>query len=62
MLLLTAIDNGNSESVNTVLDILMEFDPNIRFNIKHGMWTTGIGTSFEFIKRVEKLYHEKYRR
>ena len=62
MLLLTAIDNGNSESVNTVLDILMEFDPNIRFNIKHGMWTTGIGTSFESIKRVEKLYHEKYRR
>jgi pimeloyl-ACP methyl ester carboxylesterase len=47
--LLTAIDNGNSESVDTVIDVLMESDPNIRFNMKHGMWTTGIATSFELI-------------
>jgi alpha-beta hydrolase superfamily lysophospholipase len=35
--LLTAIDNRNSEIVNTVLNILSESNPNIRFNIEHGM-------------------------
>ena len=48
--LLTAIENGNSEVVNMVLGILTESDPNIRFNIKHGMWTTGINTPFELIQ------------
>lgn len=48
--LLTAIENGNSEVVNTILDILSESDPNIRFNIKHGMWTTGVNTPFELIQ------------
>ena len=48
--LLTAIERGNLEVVNMVLDILMESDPNIRFNIKHGMWTTGINTPFELIQ------------
>ena len=48
--LLTAIENGNSEVVNMVLSILMESDPNIRFNMKHGMWTTGINTPFELIQ------------
>jgi alpha-beta hydrolase superfamily lysophospholipase len=49
--LLTAIENGNTEVVNTVLDILMESDPNIRFNMKHGMWTAGVSTPFELIQR-----------
>jgi alpha-beta hydrolase superfamily lysophospholipase len=49
--LLTAIENENTEVVNTVLDILMESDPNIRFNMKHGMWTAGVNTPFELIQR-----------
>ena len=48
--LLAAIENGNSEVVNAVLGILMESDPNIRFNIKHGMWTAGVNTPFELIQ------------
>jgi pimeloyl-ACP methyl ester carboxylesterase len=52
--LLTAIDNGNSEIVNTVLDILSESDPNTRFNIKHGMWTAGVNTPFELIQGSKK--------
>ena len=28
----------------------MESDPNIRFNMKHGMWTTGINPPFELIQ------------
>jgi hypothetical protein len=48
--LLTAIDNGNSEIVNTVLNILSESNPNIRFNMEHGMWTTGVNTPFELIQ------------
>jgi hypothetical protein len=28
----------------------MESDPNIRFNLQHGMWTTGVNTPFELIQ------------
>ena len=49
--LLTAIENGNTEVVNIVLNILIESDPNIRFNMKHGMWTAGVNTPFELIQR-----------
>ena len=49
--LLTAIENGDSKVVNMVLGILMESDPNIRFNIKHGMWTAGVNTPFELIQQ-----------
>jgi pimeloyl-ACP methyl ester carboxylesterase len=47
--LLTAIDNGNSEYVNTFLNNLSESDPNIRFNLEHGMWTAGANTPFELV-------------
>jgi len=48
--LLTAIENGDSKVVNMVLDILMESDPNIRFNLQHGMWTAGVNTPYELIQ------------
>jgi dienelactone hydrolase len=47
--LLTAIEIGNREIVNTVIDILMDSDTNIQFNMKHGMWTTGVNSPFELI-------------
>ena len=47
--LLTEIENGNREIVNTVFEILMNFDSNIKFNIAHGMWTTGLNSPFELI-------------
>ena len=47
--LLTAIDKSDSEYVNRTIKNLMESDPNIRFNIKHGMWTTGTHTPYELI-------------
>jgi pimeloyl-ACP methyl ester carboxylesterase len=48
--LLTTIENGDSKVVNMVLGILMEYDPNIRFNIQHGMWTGGVNTPYELIQ------------
>ena len=48
--LLTAIENGDSKAVNMVLGIMMESDPNIRFNIQHGMWTAGVNTPYELIQ------------
>src|SRR5215212_2163707 len=47
--LLTAIDKSDSEYVNITITNLMESDPNIRFNIKHGMWTTGTHSPYELI-------------
>jgi hypothetical protein len=49
--LLTALENGDSEVVNTVLGIIMESDSNTRFNTKHGMWTAGINTPFKLIQQ-----------
>ena len=49
--LLSAIENGDSKAVNMVLGILMESDPNTRFNMKHGMWTAGVNTPFELIQQ-----------
>jgi pimeloyl-ACP methyl ester carboxylesterase len=47
--LLTAIENGKQEIVNTTFDIIMDSDTNIKFNMKHGMWTTGANSPFELI-------------
>lgn len=37
--LLLAVEDGNTEFVNTVIAIIMDFGNNIRFNMKHGMST-----------------------
>jgi dipeptidyl aminopeptidase/acylaminoacyl peptidase len=47
--LLTAIENGNDKIVNNVIEILMDSDINIKFNMKHGMWTVGANSPFELI-------------
>ena len=41
--------------VNTVLEILMDTNPNLKFNMKHGMWTTGSKTPFELIQKSRAL-------
>lgn len=50
----TAVENGNTNAVNTVIDILSEIDANLRFNMKHGMWTTGTNSPFELIQGSKK--------
>ncbi|MGA6991461.1 MAG: alpha/beta fold hydrolase [Nitrososphaeraceae archaeon] len=47
--LLTAFEEGNSEFVNSAIADLMESDPNFRFNMKHGMWTTGSNSPYDLI-------------
>lgn len=47
--LLDALNTGNSEFVNTTLTNLMESDPNVKFNMKHGMRTTGTNSPYELI-------------
>ena len=49
--LLKAIEDGNEMVINTVIEILMETDSNIKFNIKHGMWTFGINSPYELVKK-----------
>jgi pimeloyl-ACP methyl ester carboxylesterase len=45
----TALEEGNSEFVNSTIIDLMESDPNARFNMKHGMWTTGSNSPYDLI-------------
>ncbi len=49
--LLGAIENGKQEIVNATFEILMDSDPNIRFNMAHGMWTTGLNSPYELIMK-----------
>jgi pimeloyl-ACP methyl ester carboxylesterase len=52
--LLDAIEAGNSEFVNATFSDLMKTDPNVKFNMKHGMWTTGTNTPYELITGAKK--------
>ena len=47
--LLNALDEGDSKFVNSTITALMESDPNTRFNVKHGMWTTGSNSPYDLI-------------
>ena len=47
--LLDALEEGNSKLVNSTMTDLMKSDPNARFNMKHGMWTTGSITPYDLI-------------
>ena len=49
-----AVENGNIEVVNTVVEILSDLDANMRFNLKHGMWTTGANSPFKLIQDSKK--------
>ena len=52
--LLGALEKGNSEFVNMTLTELTESDPNTKFNMKHGMWTTGANSPYELITGAKK--------
>jgi pimeloyl-ACP methyl ester carboxylesterase len=52
--LLDAIDKRDAEFVNTTITNLMKSDPNIRFNVNHGMWTTGTSSPYELIIASKK--------
>lgn len=44
-----AVEQGDAEFVNSYLTRLMETDPNIKFNMKHGMYTTRAKSPYELI-------------
>jgi pimeloyl-ACP methyl ester carboxylesterase len=45
-----AVEKDNVDVVNTVVRILSDLDSNMRFNLNHGMWTTGTNSPFELIQ------------
>ena len=49
-----AVENCKVDIVNTVLGILSDLDTNMRFNLKHGMLTTGTNSPFELIQGSKK--------
>ena len=53
--LIDAIEESNTEFVNTTLNNLMESNSNIKFNIKHGMWTAGASSPYELIVGAKKF-------
>ena len=44
-----AVEQGDADFVNSYLTRLMETDPNIKFNMKHGMYTSGTNSPYELI-------------
>jgi pimeloyl-ACP methyl ester carboxylesterase len=49
-----AVESGKADVVNMVIEILSDMNSNMRFNLKHGMWTTGTGSPFELIQESKK--------
>jgi pimeloyl-ACP methyl ester carboxylesterase len=49
-----AVENGDVNVVNTVIEILSDVDSNMRFNLRHGMWTTGANSPFKLIEGSKK--------
>ena len=49
-----AVENNEIEVVNTVVGVLSDLDANMRFNLKHGMWTTGTNSPFELIQESKR--------
>ena len=49
--LLSAIEDGKQEIVNTTFEIQMGYDANIKFNMAHSMWTNGLNSPFDLIIR-----------
>ncbi len=49
-----AVEKGNSGFVIKTLTDLMKSAPNIKFNMKHGMWTTGATSPYELITGAKK--------
>jgi pimeloyl-ACP methyl ester carboxylesterase len=47
--LLNALEEGNVEAVNSIITNLMSHDSNIRFNMKHGMWTNATNSPYELL-------------
>ncbi|TVP41977.1 hypothetical protein NARC_10383 [Candidatus Nitrosocosmicus arcticus] len=52
--LLDAIEAGNSQFVNATITDLMKSDPDVKFNMKHGMWTTGTNSPYDLITGAKK--------
>ena len=49
--LLKAINDGNENDFNKAIEMLMEKDSNTKFNIKHGMWTFGVDSPYDLVKK-----------
>lgn len=58
--LLDAIEEGNSEFVNMTLYNLMESKSNIKFNIKHGIWTSGTSSPYKLISEIRSIQLKIY--
>ena len=53
--LLQSIKDGDEHVVNKVIESLMKTDSNIKFNFRHGMWTFGIDSPYELVKRSSEF-------
>ena len=52
--MLDALDKSDLEFVNKTITELMDSQPNIEFNMKHGMWTTGSNSPYDMITGAKK--------
>jgi pimeloyl-ACP methyl ester carboxylesterase len=53
--LLKAINDGNENDFNKAIEMLMEKDSNTKFNIKHRMWTFGVDSPYDLVKKSSEF-------
>ena len=49
--MLKALEEGNKELVNAIIEVITSFSPHATWGYTHGMWVLGAKTPFDVIKK-----------
>jgi hypothetical protein len=49
------IEGTNADLINTVTQVVMEFNISARWAYTHGMWVFGVGTPFDVLQKCKKF-------
>jgi esterase/lipase len=51
LIMLKALEEGNKELVNAIIEVITSFSPHATWGYTHGMWVLGAKTPFDLIKK-----------
>ncbi len=57
--MLKALQEGNKELVNAIIEVITSFSSHATWGYTHGMWVLGAKTNFDLIKKSYYYYLNK---
>ena len=51
LIMLKALEEGNKELINVIIEVITSFSPHATWGYTHGMWVLGAKTPFDLIKK-----------